>query len=316
LNYQISSKNRYQYMLQGFDKDWSPPRANREAAYTNLPPGKYTLLVRCTNNDGVWGEITQLPIEIIPPWWQTLPFQIGMALLIVGIVAGGVHLRLSQVRAANRKLEQRVAERTGELETEIFLRKQIEKRLQEQLNQISVLQNELRHQAMHDALTGLLNRHQMDSILTAELSRAKRVGYSICFLLLDLDHFKEINDTYGHLAGDQVLIYVAQQIKSLIRQSDPCFRYGGEEFLIVLPNLSLPEGLSRAEYIRQAIENKPFLYEGNFIHLSASLGLTVYPLHGENMDALLRGLDEALYRAKRSGRNRIEITGSDISTGS
>ncbi|GIV65401.1 MAG: hypothetical protein KatS3mg046_661 [Bellilinea sp.] len=316
LNYQISSKNRYQYMLQGFDKDWSPPRTNREAAYTNLPPGKYTLLVRCTNNDGVWGEITQLPIEIIPPWWQTLPFQIGMALLIVGIVAGGVHLRLSQIRAANRKLEQRVAERTAELETEIFLRKQIEKRLQEQLNQISALQNELRHQAMHDALTGLLNRHQMDSLLTTELSRAKRGGYSICFLLLDLDHFKEINDTYGHLAGDQVLIYVAQQINSLIRQSDPCFRYGGEEFLIVLPNLSLPEGLSRADQIRQAIENKPFLYEGNFIHLSASLGLAVYPLHGENMDALLRGLDEALYRAKRSGRNRIEITGSNISTGS
>ncbi len=315
LNYQISSKNLFQYKLEGFDKDWSPPRANREATYTNLPAGKYTFLVRSSNNDGAWGEITQLPIEVTPPWWQTLPFQIGLLLVIGAAIYAGFHLRLRQVQAANRKLEQRVAERTAELETEIFLRKQYEQRLQERIEQISTLQKELQQQAMHDALTGLLNRHQFDEIVAAELSRSARAGQPVCFLLMDLDHFKEINDSYGHLAGDQVLIHTAQILKSQIRQSDYCFRFGGEEFLVILPNVSLPEGLSRAEQIRLALESNPTPYRGIFISVSTSMGLAVYPLHGEDIDNLLSRLDEALYRAKRDGRNctRIAERGSRTS---
>lgn len=317
LNYQLPAKNLFQYRLEGFDKDWSPPRRAREATYTNLAPGKYTFQVRSANNDGLWGQPASLAIEILPPWWQTPAFRLGLIFSMGGLIYAGVQMRLRRIRAANRWLEKRVAERTTELEEEIQLRQQIEEQLRDanaqlhfRLAEITALQSELRHQALHDALTGLYNRHHLAEVMTAELNRAGRGGYPVCFLLVDLDHFKEVNDTYGHLAGDQVLVNMAQVIRDHTRQSDYCFRYGGEEFLVILPNISLPDGIQRAEEIRSAIEKSRTVFTEQSIQLSASLGIAVYPLHGEDADRLLSGLDEALYAAKREGRNRAMFIGN------
>lgn len=317
LNFQLPSKNLFQYRLVGFDKDWSPPRRAREATYTNLAPGEYTFEVRSANNDGLWGKPASLDIRILPPWWQTTIFRLGLIFGVGGLIYIGVQLRLRSIRRANRLLEKRVAERTAELEEEIQLRQQVEEQLREanaqlhaRVEEITALQSELRHRALHDALTGLYNRHHLAEVMTAEINRAGRGGYPICFLLIDLDHFKDINDTHGHLAGDQVLINMAQIIRDHTRQSDSCFRYGGEEFLVILPNVSLPNGIQRAEEIRTAIERSRTVFANQPIQLSASLGIAVYPLHGEDVDHLLSGLDEALYTAKREGRNRAMIIGN------
>ncbi len=310
LNFQLPAKNLFQYRLEGFDKDWSPPRRAREATYTNLAPGNYTFQVRSANNDGLWGEPASLAIEILPPWWQTTAFRLGLILGVGGLILTGVQMRLRGIRRANRWLERRVAERTTELEAEIHLRQQVEEQLRARLEEIITLQGELRRLALHDALTGLYNRHHLAEVMTAEIHRAGRAGYPICFLLIDLDHFKDINDTYGHLAGDQVLVDIAQIIRDHTRQSDYYFRYGGEEFLIILPDTSLPDGIQRAEEIRAAIEKSRTVFADQPIQLSASLGVAIYPLHGEDIDHLLSGLDEALYSAKREGRNRAMIIGS------
>ncbi|MBI3210532.1 MAG: diguanylate cyclase [Candidatus Solibacter usitatus] len=164
---------------------------------------------------------------------------------------------------------------------------------------------EVREQATHDDLTGLWNRRSVMESLGRELSRANRQRTCTGVMMLDLDYFKKVNDRYGHLAGDQFLRSVAAQLKAGVRTYDTAGRFGGEEFLVVLPNCDERVLAKRAEDFRAAIENSPLLLEGQKTVLTASIGATVY--HGGipcEPNDILRTADEALYEAKRAGRNR------------
>ncbi|MEJ5225321.1 MAG: diguanylate cyclase, partial [Anaerolineales bacterium] len=308
LSYQISSKNLFQYKMEGFDRDWSPPRTVNHATYTNLSPGTYTFLVRAANHDGVWSETpARLEIEIRPPWWGTWWFRLGSILLVIGLIAGGVQWRIHSIRAKNRELEQRVNERTRELQNAQQQLQQVNADLQTRLVEITALQQKVREQAIHDALTGLYNRHYLSEVLDAELSRAKRGAYSVAFLLIDIDYFKQINDRYGHPAGDHVLVTTACAIHEHTRRSDTACRFGGEEFLLVLPEITRDDAFHRAEQLRQYIENLNISYEGQPIRVTISVGVALYPFHGENSDQLLAAVDKALYDAKQTGRNRVRL---------
>ncbi len=306
LSYQISSKNTFQYKMEGFDKDWSPPRTTNQATYTNLSPGKYTFLVRAANHDGVWNEEpARLEIEILPPWWGTWWFRIGALLAIVAAVVGGVQLRINSIRAINRELEKRVDERTRELRDAQLQLQNANAELKTQLAEITMLEQKVREQAIRDALTGLYNRHYLSEMLEGELSRARRGSYTVAFLLIDLDHFKNINDTYGHPAGDRSLVKTAELIKEHTRRSDIACRYGGEEFLVILPEITREDAQKRAEQLRVDIETLSIEFEGQILHITASIGIAIYPLHGEDSDSLLSAVDSALYNAKNSGRNQV-----------
>ncbi len=306
LSYQISSKNTFQYKMEGFDKDWSPPRTVNQATYTNLSPGNYTFLVRAANHDGVWNnEPARLEIKILPPWWGTWWFRISAFLLLVAAIAGGVQLRINSIRAINRELEKRVDERTRELQEAQQQLENANAELKTQLAEITQLEQKVREQAIRDALTGLHNRHYLSEILDGELSRARRGSYTVAFLLADLDHFKKINDTYGHPAGDQALIKTAQLISQHTRRSDIACRYGGEEFLIVMPEIHREDALKRAEQLRADIEALSIEFEGQKIPVTASIGVAIYPLNGEDSSALLSAVDSAMYQAKHNGRNQV-----------
>jgi diguanylate cyclase (GGDEF)-like protein len=168
------------------------------------------------------------------------------------------------------------------------------------------LQAKLEHQSIRDSLTGLFNRHFMHEALERELSRAARRRSTVAVLMLDVDHFKQFNDTYSHQAGDAVLRDAANCFAESVRTEDIVCRYGGEEFVIILPDIEESQAFERAEHIRSNIEKLRPQFRGEFLKsITVSIGVANYPRSAEDSNSLLRLADQALYEAKHSGRNRV-----------
>ncbi|MBI4480946.1 MAG: diguanylate cyclase [Acidobacteria bacterium] len=166
---------------------------------------------------------------------------------------------------------------------------------------------QLQHQASHDAMTGVWNHAAILEILRAELARSRREKHSVGIVLLDLDNFKKVNDCYGHLAGDSVLREVVRRLHAHLRSYDFIGRYGGEEFLVVLPNSKPETAVKQAERLRLAISETPLDNPEGNIPITVSLGVSVScGTMAKEDDSLLKAADVALYRAKNLGRNRVE----------
>jgi diguanylate cyclase (GGDEF)-like protein len=161
----------------------------------------------------------------------------------------------------------------------------------------------LKEEAIRDPLTNLYNRRFLRDYLSRELMRAARENIRVAVIMIDLDHFKRVNDTAGHAAGDLVLAEIATLLKRHIRGTDIACRYGGEEFMLVLPNATLQSARSRGEAICSAIREK----SERLMDVTASLGVAIFPDHASEPEALLRAADEALYEAKRRGRDQVRI---------
>jgi len=169
----------------------------------------------------------------------------------------------------------------------------------------------LREQSITDFLTGLPNRRAFFTAAGPELARARRHGFNLVVLLMDVDHFKVVNDSAGHAAGDRALVAVANRLQQTMRQGDLAARLGGEEFVALLSHCSLEAGLAFADRLREAIQSEAIdVGEGKAaLHLTVSIGLADAGTHGHELDALLARADEAMYRAKHEGRNRTEWAG-------
>ena len=167
---------------------------------------------------------------------------------------------------------------------------------------------ELYRLAINDALTGLYNKRYLSDYLQRELARSSRYSRPLTLILFDIDHFKAINDSMGHLAGDLTLRELAGRLRSEIRRDDLLARYGGEEFAAVLTETDPETGAKMAEYLRQTVENHPFTFEGRRYTITISLGVTSTRANEvPSPQELIRRADERLYRAKHEGRNRVGI---------
>jgi two-component system, cell cycle response regulator len=190
-----------------------------------------------------------------------------------------------------------------ELELEVRLR--CGKRIVDLQMDLLQAREELRERANKDLLTLLPNRSAIVTTLEHEFARSYRDGRSVGIILLDIDHFKKINDTYGHFAGDEVLRETAHRLKHNMRPYDQVGRYGGEEFLVVLPNCDLEQASAQAERMRKRLNEQPMKIEGSEIAVSASFGVTISDGSERSPDLLVRVADEALYQAKAGGRNCV-----------
>jgi diguanylate cyclase (GGDEF)-like protein len=242
--------------------------------------------------------------------------------LLIGAWYGAERLVLRNIKllldAANRV-------RSGDLGARTGLRGK-----DEELNQVGHAFDEMAHalqhrdaelkqamralhaQAITDPLTSLFNRRYVLQLLPRELKRAKRSGSTLAAIMIDLDHFKRVNDTFGHEAGDQVLMSLGTLLKDNSRGGDTACRYGGEEFLIILPETSLEGTLSKANDIISAVKHLDLKYHGKPLgQIRASLGVALFPDHADDADSLLRAADEAMYEAKGRGRDRIVVSAAE-----
>jgi diguanylate cyclase (GGDEF)-like protein len=280
LDFSAPELNRYSYRLEGFDRDWTwTDAAHRMAAYTNLPPGLYTLRLRGSNRDGVWSEPALLRLRVLPAWYQTDWFRFceaSVGLLGVGIV---VRWRTMILRRRQRELERQVAERTAELRAS---------------------QRDLETLAYLDPLTSLPNRRAFNEHLHILTAAAPAAPFSL--VLVDLDGFKTVNDQFGHQTGDALLGLAADRLRHAVRTCDFVARLGGDEFAVLVHDVRDPEQVdSLCERIVDGMA-KPLALDGKSITIGASVGATLYPWHGPTPDELYRHVDLALYEAKHTGR--------------
>jgi len=177
-----------------------------------------------------------------------------------------------------------------------------------QTQQLIESEARLRELSIRDPLTGLFNRRHLEEVLALEMVRAVRKQYPIGIIMADIDHFKKFNDAHGHAAGDAVLIQVGNFLRAHIRSSDVTCRYGGEEFILILPEASQQIALTRAEQIRVGAGLLQLQHEGLVLEaITFSLGIAIFPEHGSTIDAILGAADNALYRAKREGRDQVVV---------
>jgi diguanylate cyclase (GGDEF)-like protein len=189
---------------------------------------------------------------------------------------------------------------------ELQVRLRVGKRIVDLQMDLLQAREALRERANKDLLTMLPNRSAIQTTLEQELARCHRDRRTVGLILLDIDHFKKINDTYGHFAGDAVLREAAGRLRGNMRTYDQVGRYGGEEFLVVLPNCDLDQASHQAERLRQRLHGTTMMVEGMEIPVSASFGVTVSDGTERSLDDLVRVADEALYRAKAAGRNCVK----------
>ncbi len=185
--------------------------------------------------------------------------------------------------------------------------RQANERLSEHLAEIESLHETLREQAIRDPLTGLYNLRFLTESIKREIAQASRENGSLSIVLMDIDHFKNFNDTYGHKAGDEVLRELGKMLNAQTRAADIACRYGGEEFMIIMPSAHPTEAFKRAEQWRKSFESSKISNLGKLLSATLSAGVATFPDHGSTDDDIWRAADHALYIAKSAGRNRVVI---------
>jgi diguanylate cyclase (GGDEF)-like protein len=204
---------------------------------------------------------------------------------------------------ANRLLR-REAHARGAAERQL---RETNERLQQGIASVTALQGKLEAMAFRDPLTGLYNRRYLDDALERELQRARRQNYPVSVLVIDIDHFKDFNDKHGHQAGDEVLRALASELHRGVRADDLACRWGGEEFVLVLPTMSIEAAAERADEFRTDFGRQAVRYRDMSLTATVSVGVAAFPLHGATTQELIGAADNALYRAKSDGRNCVRV---------
>ena len=298
-------KVRYRYQLSGFDPDWVDAGREAKAVYTNISPGTYEFRVLAAREGGAWSEPgAALTLDQQPRFHETTWFRVLFAVAFMVTVFMIYRGRVAQLNAQRRRLQQMVDERTQDLEQE---KKKLESTNNEKarlLVQVADAAKAYERLSKEDSLTGLGNRRELDHILAHEFERATRNGRPLTVALADLDFFKKINDHFSHAVGDEVLREVANILRDGCRSIDMVGRYGGEEFVLVLPEADLQEARQICERLRVAIER--FDWAGKKPGLKVTMSFGLATLSGEaSYERLLAKADTHLYDAKEGGRNRV-----------
>lgn len=299
LTFRDSDRVLCRYRLGGLESEFTETSL-REARYSALPPGDYTFEVACGSPELGWtSSPATYSFTVLAPWWRSDWAVMAGLLTFALLVAGFTRLRTRRLESERKRLEAAVAERSAEL---------------------ARANRELEEASLTDPLTGARNRRFFYSTIAADANQANRAYYSeiegysrdhrdLVFYLIDLDHFKDVNDAHGHDAGDEVLVHAAQRLARVVRQSDFLIRWGGEEFLVVCRAAERKDAAIFAERILAAVGREPFsIAGGKKVSKTCSVGWAPYPWEPGvaelSVDEVLKLADRGLYRAKERGRNQ------------
>ena len=304
LDFRASERVRYRYRMRGFDRDWIQADGSTEAVYTNLPPGHYTFELQAMRLPLDWLETqrigsTTLTVKVRPPFWQHWGFVTSAVLAAVAMLVS-----FWWWRSANYRRRQKVLNRIIDTRTRELTEKNMQ--LEENARERDELLKKLAHQASHDALTGLPNRRAADRHLEDAVAASLTDERPLTVALLDLDHFKAINDGYGHDAGDQVLRRIGMRLRGISGMEVFSSRHGGEEFLLVLVGISPTEARHMLETLRKDIAAETLtLDNGRLLRYTVSIGMASLGPYLNTVRHLLGTADRHLYQAKGQGRNRV-----------
>jgi len=322
MDFVAPEQNRYMYKLEGFDRDWIDLGNRRRATYTDLSDGHYVFRVKAANSEGVWNEAGfTLPVRVTPApwdtWWAYSTYGAVFALLVAGLWLGH-HRRLRREEEYSHRLEQEVNSRT--------------EKLLDKNQQLRVLNDALQESSLSDPLTGLRNRRfvfeevsrDLDVIqrrLADERDGADTSDISeLVFMMIDLDHFKPINDTYGHAAGDQMLLELRDVLLNICRRSDFVIRWGGDEFVVIAKQSRPEESEMLAERIRSNVADTNFtLSDGQIVRTTCSIGFAAYPLFRaqadeSSLDQIISLADGLMYEAKKKRNAWVGMLGPSEAT--
>jgi diguanylate cyclase (GGDEF)-like protein len=282
---------RFHYRLLGLADTWTSGE-DRDLRLINLAPGSYTLELAARTSDGLQSSApVRLRIEVATPWWKTPLFYLASGLALLAVCRLVWMWRMRILLARQRELERAVQDRTSALVVE--------------RQHLMDAREALREQAMRDPLTKLLNRRAIFESLRRMTEQAIREDQHLAVLMADVDHFKSVNDQYGHQTGDAVLVEIAARFTSAVRSYDAVGRYGGEEFILIFANCSRVEAAKRAEDLRRTIDGAPIVIGGEPVQVTCSFGVSAATGRGIVISELIASADAGLYRAKRAGRNRV-----------
>lgn len=271
-----SANTEFQYRLLGLSPKWLGSR-QPEVHLPALEPGAYRLETRMNDPDhSQWSPVVAAEFVVVPPWWRSVYFYIALAVAIAAVVSFAWRNHIRRLQARQIALEAEYKEREA-----------------------------LLHRATRDGLTGLWNRSAILEILAREIAQSQRTGLPLTVAILDVDHFKRINDDFGHVTGDEVLRELGGRVSDALRQSDWIGRYGGEELLAVLPGLTLAEAAAPVERLRECVCERAFSTRAHVIAVTLSIGVAGLDSKFERIEDLIASADAALYEAKRTGRNRV-----------
>jgi diguanylate cyclase (GGDEF)-like protein len=277
LNFGSAKKTFLKIRLRGLSDDWFRTR-DFDVHYPALAPGKYTFEAIAENPDQQrTSALIRQDFEVLPPWWETVWFRALVAVLMLGSVAATWKWSVVRLETRRRTLERELSEREALLE-----------------------------RATRDPLTRLWNRQAILEILERAMESARTSDRPLAVALIDIDHFKRVNDTMGHLMGDAVLRSMAEHIMKRIRAGDSLGRYGGEELLLVLPDAAAQRPFLPIERLQRTVAKIPFFHEGVKFHVTASFGVAWLVAGRDSIEDLIGRADQALYVAKDRGRDRVE----------
>ncbi len=306
-DYASPSMNQYAYKLEGFDTDWIMLGNERRITYTDLDAGNYLLRVRAANSEGVWNEAGfAMPVRVAAPPWATWWAYLGYVALAV---QGAAFLWL-----AHRRKMQREEEYSRRLEREVQDRTE---QLLDRNQKLNLLNQALQESSLSDPLTGLRNRRFVFEEVSRDLDVVRRRiddeqngisasdSIDLIFMMIDLDNFKPINDTYGHAAGDEMLLQVRDVLLKTCRRSDFVIRWGGDEFLVIAKQARQAESEALADRICTTIAQSNFrLGDGQLVRTTCSIGFAAYPLFKakldeSGLDQIIGLADNLMYEAKK-----------------
>lgn len=304
LDFQAPGRVHYRHRLVGFDRDWLEAGRTPGVSYTNLPPGRYRFELEAITLPREWDDrarvgSTSLEIVVLAPLWRQPAVIVLAVLSLGGLVYGLYRWRIRRFELRQQHLKRIIDASTRALTVKNDL-------LEANARERDALMKQLVHQASHDALTGLPNRRAAEQYLLDAIAGACTSATPLSVALLDVDHFKGINDSYGHDTGDQVLCALARRLAGLREAAVYSARHGGEEFLLILPGIGIDEAWQKLDQLRAQIAGSTLeLDNERELHYTVSIGLAAYGAQLGTIRQLLACADRNLYLAKGQGRNRV-----------